>query len=587
MPRMGEKHEPSSSAAGRAAGGRADIANPGWTAAEPPAAPGLDARPRLRRALTVASYAGCIALITYAMWSVPGAASGQAPRDAEAAYHLSSFVSACLGFAALYLARQPARRDSALFAGFLGSLLTLLSLALPLTAAQAGAGPWPLVACGTTAGLGCALMLVCWQFLLSGRQPDEYWGEIIAGSLGASVLGAAIDLASGSAGTQAARAAYLVAGAASLVVLEGMLLGAPDGPGSGQGRDGDPYPLRALVGDHLQIIECLAVLGLVYGAARAAATVEADQGAVQLASLAAMLAASVILLAFRRRLPRWGVSPAVYRAVFAAVSLGFLAMPFLGERFRFAFTALAGFGFFIASMFMNGFSCDVARRNGVPAVRVYGAVAFIVYLMLGVGYHMKFAFFGTSFGLTERLVAALVGLYIVTVAFAIAGRRGTADYDAPSAVPDARADAASGLQAAGPLPGERAGTARPAAIEGPGASRAGGRGQRAQGALGGARDGATSGGGARDGAAQASRAPAAAAETDALAAAVARISRERSLTGRETQTLALLAEGRNVPFIADELGLSADTVRTYIKGIHAKLGVHSRQELISFVRSQA
>ena len=136
--------------------------------------------------------------------------------------------------------------------------------------------------------------------------------------------------------------------------------------------------------------------------------------------------------------------------------------------------------------------------------------------MLGLGYHMKF-FFAESFGLTERLVTALVCLYIVTVAFALASRKTTKEYDKSEPPTSDKALSQS---------------------------------------------------------------------KEGLGRSVEDISRRFSLTQRESQTLALLVEGRNVPFIADSLGLSADTIRTYIKGIHAKLGVHSRQDLISFVRSE-
>lgn len=41
-----------------------------------------------------------------------------------------------------------------------------------------------------------------------------------------------------------------------------------------------------------------------------------------------------------------------------------------------------------------------------------------------------------------------------------------------------------------------------------------------------------------------------------------------------------LARGRSAAFIADELVCSPATVRTHMKNIYAKLGVHSKQELI-------
>lgn len=46
-----------------------------------------------------------------------------------------------------------------------------------------------------------------------------------------------------------------------------------------------------------------------------------------------------------------------------------------------------------------------------------------------------------------------------------------------------------------------------------------------------------------------------------------------------------LAHGRDVPFIAEELTLSKNTIRTHVKNIFTKMSVHSKQELIDLVSS--
>ncbi|MEG1826206.1 MAG: LuxR C-terminal-related transcriptional regulator [Gordonibacter sp.] len=56
------------------------------------------------------------------------------------------------------------------------------------------------------------------------------------------------------------------------------------------------------------------------------------------------------------------------------------------------------------------------------------------------------------------------------------------------------------------------------------------------------------------------------------------------LTQRETEVALLLAEGRSSTYIAGELYLSDNTVRSYVKNIYQKLGVHSKQDLIDFVK---
>ena len=52
------------------------------------------------------------------------------------------------------------------------------------------------------------------------------------------------------------------------------------------------------------------------------------------------------------------------------------------------------------------------------------------------------------------------------------------------------------------------------------------------------------------------------------------------LTPREVEIAVLLAQGRSMPYIATKLGLSGNTVRSHAQETYAKLGVHSKQELI-------
>lgn len=61
------------------------------------------------------------------------------------------------------------------------------------------------------------------------------------------------------------------------------------------------------------------------------------------------------------------------------------------------------------------------------------------------------------------------------------------------------------------------------------------------------------------------------------------VAKHYGLTARETEVMTLLAHGRDVAFIADELTLSKNTVRTHAKGVFSKMGVHSKQELIDVV----
>jgi DNA-binding NarL/FixJ family response regulator len=54
----------------------------------------------------------------------------------------------------------------------------------------------------------------------------------------------------------------------------------------------------------------------------------------------------------------------------------------------------------------------------------------------------------------------------------------------------------------------------------------------------------------------------------------------RFLTPRERQVLDGLAAGASTPELAARLGLSTSTVRSYVKAVLSKLGVHSRLEAV-------
>lgn len=85
--------------------------------------------------------------------------------------------------------------------------------------------------------------------------------------------------------------------------------------------------------------------------------------------------------------------------------------------------------------------------------------------------------------------------------------------------------------------------------------------------------------------------PAATSETvDGVGAredAVQTIGSEHGLTAREAEVLSLLVQGRGAPYIAGELYVSVNTVKTHMKRIYQKVGVHSREELLDLVHGRA
>ncbi len=65
------------------------------------------------------------------------------------------------------------------------------------------------------------------------------------------------------------------------------------------------------------------------------------------------------------------------------------------------------------------------------------------------------------------------------------------------------------------------------------------------------------------------------------------LSAERGLTPREREILALIAQGEEAPAIEGELFLSHNTLKTHLRHIYAKLGVHTRAEALELLGVRA
>lgn len=70
---------------------------------------------------------------------------------------------------------------------------------------------------------------------------------------------------------------------------------------------------------------------------------------------------------------------------------------------------------------------------------------------------------------------------------------------------------------------------------------------------------------------------------DPLEAACRMIAKSAKLTPRETEIALLLARGRNRSYICEACVISSDTVKSHMRNIYRKMGVHSQQELMTVV----
>lgn len=63
------------------------------------------------------------------------------------------------------------------------------------------------------------------------------------------------------------------------------------------------------------------------------------------------------------------------------------------------------------------------------------------------------------------------------------------------------------------------------------------------------------------------------------------IAERYGLSEREREVLGYLAKGRSTPYIRNELCISRSTANRHVEHIYAKMGIHSRQELINIVEN--
>ena len=73
---------------------------------------------------------------------------------------------------------------------------------------------------------------------------------------------------------------------------------------------------------------------------------------------------------------------------------------------------------------------------------------------------------------------------------------------------------------------------------------------------------------------------------DTFAEACAAASDQFGLTKREREILPYLAQGYSLPHIRNELYVSQSTIDTHVRHIYKKMGLHSKEELITAVRGR-
>lgn len=334
--------------------------------------------------------------------------------------------------------------------------------------------------------------------------------------------------------------------------------------------------LREMLGAVRNPLFCAASIAFAVALTRTM-TLRAQPAMVGASGVACMAVGAGVLLVVLRRSEDGAPGltiPALFRILFPVVATLLLALSAGGERLA----AVAGAAVFAAYALMQALmvpACiDAARRKGVRATAVYGLFAGAVYAVFAASTQLGVILFsgGDGVGATASLTAALLVLYVLAMAYAFVQRRAGSDGGGAGggSVAAAGAEDGAAVGGAGTDDGVSGSFAATGAKVLRGASEARASGDFAAAASAGGAAGTAMSGVGRG-------------EPDPISRRCLVLAQRFALSPRETDVLVAFAHGRNVSYLAERLCLSPNTIRSHSKTLYAKLGVHSKQELLNLV----
>lgn len=269
---------------------------------------------------------------------------------------------------------------------------------------------------------------------------------------------------------------------------------------------------------------CIAFSAFVVGIIRVEAIGNAEASQTfDNANMVGLLLASIALLATWKTVYERIKLSRLYQIVFPLTATIYLLLPLLDGTFRQWFVLLVFVAFSVTSSLMVVSCSRTARNQCVQPVLVYGVFAGAVYGAMELGLLLGCVLDMTvGIGFAGLSVVALVAIYCMSMVMNAKRQQGA------SVVPvAAHGETVAEGAVVSPIPGG--------------------------------------------------------APLCSLENRCAQVVAQYGLSAREADVLLLLARGRDAAYVADELVISKNTVRTHMKSIFAKCGVHSRQELIDLV----
>lgn len=416
----------------------------------------------------------------------------------------------------------------------------------------------PVLLAAAASGITSAFMDVRWSQVYGMQRPDVS-GRCIALSI---ALGIVLYFAVGSLGRLSP--ALCIAAIAALPPLCAWSLGRNARCEAEEPTVPPLHNARQIAGVLWRPVVGSLMFFFVYGCIESIVVGRVDFNDGQAAALGVGLVVALALLGCLRRRSRLSVS-GTYGVALVLVSAGFMVLPMAmqvtgaggSSGGLFAVMVLVGAGTSLFDMLLYCMIAHAAYDYRTPGGVVNGVVRFVTVGFSAVG-HIAGQRLGEGFwsGTADMVlfVIAVTYLLIVSASFFLARRRLAALPGDGDEAPVRMAE----VLASDPAPSAGVGDA-PTGVRDAAADAAGDQG-----------------------------APAVpgtpADELEALLdRRIGEIAFAKHLSRRETDVFALVARGRSVPYVAETLVLSENTVRSHVRRIYNKLGVHSKQELLDLV----
>ena len=275
---------------------------------------------------------------------------------------------------------------------------------------------------------------------------------------------------------------------------------------------------------------CVAALGFVSEIVRASAfESQSVANLVNSLSTIGIVISGVVLIIIWALSRRAIALTTVYQVFFPVFVTGFVLMPFLGMSFRHAFVALTWVAFSVLMSLLMIICASTARQHNVSALGLYGISSCFSYLFAALGAFVGFRTNGVeAFGVAQVFIIALFSIYLLALALFASRAHREKEALEPASTRKPRTNSEDSITESTDL---------------------------------------------------------AVIKSDPTDEACQLLAQRYGLSKREHDVLRLYVRGRDTPYIVEHLYITENTVRTHIRGIYRKTGVHSKQELLDTLES--